>query len=267
MDKVHEVITCPHCDTAYEDNMNYRQIWGAESGDEYSERRKKEKEDAVRQRDVGGLKGKDAAAWFWGQSRIIANEWHDKEKAHQLLSHFNLSGFRVVPVEMNTTLSGSGILVFVLLQDFHDYDEEGLHSERTDVVGVFSDFYGAMAVGLRDIARTDLDFYEALFPKVWREQWGAESIPGDRKLSRYTEARNKFYDNPNITSRISDNPKREGESMTQWERRLHSVSDGYDAESTDRFVPSKAVEAKADLALIGAGVIVGILIGGIIVRD
>jgi len=31
MDEVHEVITCPHCDTAYEDNMNYRQIWGAES--------------------------------------------------------------------------------------------------------------------------------------------------------------------------------------------------------------------------------------------
>jgi len=40
-----------------------------------------------------------------------------------------------------------------------------------------------------------------------------------------------------------------------------------DAESfTDRFTPPKAVEVKADLALIGAGAIVGLLIGGIIVR-
>jgi len=36
---------------------------------------------------------------------------------------------------------------------------------------------------------------------------------------------------------------------------------------TDSFTPPKAVEVKADLALIGAGAIVGLLIGGIMVRD
>jgi hypothetical protein len=42
----------------------------------------------------------------------------------------------------------------------------------------------------------------------------------------------------------------------------------FEAESfTDRFAPPKAVEVKADLALIGAGAIVGLLIGGIMVRD
>jgi len=40
-----------------------------------------------------------------------------------------------------------------------------------------------------------------------------------------------------------------------------------DAESfSDKFTPPKAVEAKADLALMGVGTIVGLLIGGIIVR-
>jgi len=61
----------------------------------------------------------------------------------------------------------------------------------------------------------------------------AESIPGDRRLERYLDTQTKFQNNPNKASIISDNPKREGESMAQWERRLHSISDEYDAESED----------------------------------
>ena len=57
-----------------------------------------------------------------------------------------------------------------------------------------------------------------------------------------------------------------GKSTCGMDEEWEETEESY-AESTDRVFPSKAVEAKADLALIGAGAIVGLLIGGIIVRD